>query len=78
MIELEIFFNNDDTVTLDRLDLPVRWCDYDVRKVTFFNIDAISPHIEEGRSYSKVHCGGDMFLCNMDYDLLVQKIKNKI
>ena len=68
-LELPIFFKNEafDIAELTGKDVP--YTDFDVRKMTFYSIDAISKHKDEadGKEYACIHSNGTEFICALGY-----------
>lgn len=76
-LNLNILFNTDDTDKLSLLDLNVKLKDCEVREMTFYRIDAISPHFEGDENinqYCMIHSNADEFICVDTYDNVKQKI----
>ena len=78
MIELEIFFHNEESRNVHEFENPLPLSKNDIKKMTFMRIDVVGPYIDENdndREYSRVYSSGDYFICNMDYEALKNKLK---
>lgn len=62
-IKLPIFFFNDETEKLSDLEINYDLRKSDIREVIFFNIDAIAPCENCGKTYSQIYTSGDVFIC---------------
>jgi len=78
-IELEIFFNTEETSTLKDLDIEYSLEAAEIRKVTFYNINGIAPYFDKDNTeYCSILSNGSEFMCNMKYPELKKLIaKNK-
>ena len=75
-IELDVFYHSDETRSLDDIGIAFDWDDLETRKITFYNIDAISPHkVDNEFLYSKIFIGGEIFICNKHYNELKSLIE---
>ncbi len=72
-IELEIFFHNADTKSLDDMGMEFDWSELEIRKHLFLDISSIGPtHLIVGKGfrYCKVFSGTEVFVCNKSYEEL--------
>lgn len=76
MIELNIFYNTEEDSKLSSLNIDVPLSRCDIRKVTFYQINAISPFLEDGIEYCTIHSNGDSFVCTDSYIEAKNKIEN--
>jgi len=74
-LELPIFFENESTNELSKLGIDINLDDSDLRMCTFYNIDLITPYLDEGISYTHVHSCGMEFICNLNYKQVKQLIE---
>lgn len=76
-IELDIFYYNEDTLTMRKLDENSALKDNDIRQITFYNIDSIAPHFDENdedKEYSCIKCGSEEYFSPLTYKQLKDKI----
>lgn len=74
MIELDIFFNNQEQNELDKLGIgETNIEDSVVRKTMFYKIDTIHPYKDK---YTMIYSSGEIFICPMEYDKL-KELLNK-
>lgn len=69
-IELEIFFADDQFSTFDKVGMEYKLIDCPSRKVTYYNISAISPYLDgadENKQYCRIHCNDTDFICVNTY-----------
>lgn len=77
-IDFDIVFDNDKTSYKKENELDYALTECDVRTMTFYRIDAISPFIDDDEyktEYSYIHTSGDKFICVLTYDELKQALK---
>lgn len=73
-LELKILFYNDETAQLEDLGIKFDINSHDVKKMSFFNIEAVSPYVVEDRNYSIIHSNADEFVCIDNYEKVLEKI----
>jgi len=77
-IELPILFTTTESNVLHDSGLPDDYNKFDIRNITFYNIDNVSPHTDSNYKLVKRLClvssGGDEYICNLSYDYVVNKI----
>ena len=69
--EVVVYFHNDNTAKLQKLDIdyPLKVCA--TRKMTFYNVDAISPANDtDGSEYGVIHTPADDFATPLTYKQL--------
>lgn len=69
-IELEIIWGDEQTATFDKVGMDYKLCDCPTKKVTYYNISAISPYVDEAdnnKEYCRIHCNDSDFICVHDY-----------
>jgi hypothetical protein len=75
-IELPVFFNTNETKSLNVAGVNYLYKDCEVKEVCFFNITYIHKIIDDdGSEYSKIGVNGDTFIVNMNYNQLIEYIK---
>lgn len=75
-IELPVYFHNDLTDQLEDLNLDFHITQCEIKKMFFYNIDAVSPREEkDGYQYSLIHIGKESFSCALQYEDLIDKLK---
>lgn len=77
-IELPVFFHTDETASMIKLDIDCKISDNEIRPVTFYNIESISPYydsLEDGMEYCKVYTASDYFIANITYKDLKQQVE---
>ena len=72
-VELEVFFHTDETETSSEIGVDFDYADCDTRMMTFYNINGIYPHKNNGITYCGVLCNGSEFICVQHYET-VKKI----
>lgn len=76
-IKLPVLFLNGNDVQLTELGVKSEdECVPEVRTVLFYSIDAVSPHILDGRQCSCIHTAAQDFICPLPLDE-VEKILEK-
>lgn len=80
IIELDVCWHTDATRQREELGLPVVAEEYTTKKVTFYNIDAISPSEDEDKNeyFTRIHCNGDTFTIPMPYLKVKQLIEQQL
>ena len=73
-IELPIFHYTEKTDTLKKLGLDYKLSDCEIRYMTFYNINAVSPYLDEDKEYCSIHSNGSEFICSLSY----LKVKEKM
>ena len=73
-LKLPIFFHNDTTEAKDKMGLGHSLSDCDIREVVFYKIDALSPHYEDGNSYTEIFTSKDSFICPYTIEKIEQLI----
>lgn len=66
-IKLPIFYHTDETTSLKSVGVDYQLEDCEIKEITFYNIDAISPNIEEDKEYCTIFSSGDEFTCSLSY-----------
>ena len=77
-LKLPIFFNTDETTTLKESGIDYEIEENDIRFVVFYHIDAIAPHLKDGRKYTTVYSCGDCFICNKPISEIEEMIDRAI
>ena len=75
-IEIDVFFHTDSTENLSNLgiDYDIQKCE--VRRMTVYNVNAISPYLNtNGMEYCSIHCNGSEFICVESYDTIKQMME---
>ena len=67
MVELEILWAHDGNSQLEELGLPVEPDYTNTRLMTFYNINAISPHYENNMEFTLIHSNNNEFMCVLPY-----------
>ena len=67
-IKLPILFLTDDICQLEDLGLDFNLSDAEIRETTFYNINAVSPYLENGVNYTSIHANGDGFICPLSVE----------
>lgn len=82
-IELPILFTTKESKALDDAGLPDDFNKFDVRCMTFYSVDNVSPYTNHSHDYKleKDKCvissGGLEYICNMSYDSVIKKISQE-
>jgi hypothetical protein len=74
-IELEIYFNTEETTNLEKMGLGAHVKNCEVRLMTFFSINAIGSAEElDGFEYGIIHTGDESFSSVLTYKELKEKL----
>ena len=76
MIELDVFFHSDESYALKSCGVDYSLDSCDTRKMTFYQINAISPYLEDGQEYSSIHTNGAEYIATIKYGEL-KKMLNR-
>lgn len=78
-LELNILFFSDENSKLNEIlgKEENDYLDYVVDKMTFYNINAVSPNLDdsENPNYSTIYADGDEFICTDSYEVVKLKIE---
>ena len=78
-IELEVFFHTENTSNMKALDIDYPMTDCDIRNVTFYSIEHISPWIDtEGTEYCEITSGGQTVISSLSYLQVKELIQKNI
>lgn len=63
-LEIDIFFHTNETSNLDELEIDYDINDAELRKMIFYNINAISPYYGDNNdvNYTTIHSNGSQFI----------------
>lgn len=67
ILKLPIYHHTDGTRALKGLGLDYQIEDCDIRPITFYHINAVSPYFDNGKEYSSVHTNDSEYTCPMTY-----------
>ncbi|MDR6734202.1 hypothetical protein [Sphingobacterium sp. 2149] len=67
ILELPIIWTHDNECQLQDLGIEVKTDYNNTRMMAFFNINAVSPHHENGHDLTMIHANSDTFLTTMRY-----------
>lgn len=80
-LELDVVWHSDETEVQQKLGIVFHYRDCEIRRLTFYNAELISPVQDEdeeaGSIYSKIHVNGDIFIIKMPYRELKQLIRKE-
>jgi len=76
-IEIEIFYDNEQTDELIKLGIDVSDEMLDIRKVTFYRIDAIEHYNYNSKNYSTINCSGVLYISPIPYKTLKKLIEEQ-
>lgn len=76
-IEIEIFYDTEQTDELVNLGIQVSEEMLDLRKVTFYRIDAIEHNTFNGNNYSSINCAGVIYTSPVPYKTLKKLIEEQ-
>lgn len=76
-LEINCFWHTTETKKASETGMEYDLLDCDVRKYTFYSIDAILPYDNnhDDQSVTKIVSGGDYFIAVDDYETIKKKIK---
>jgi hypothetical protein len=78
-IEIEVLWHTDETRQLADLELNFEAAKLEHRKMTFYNIDAISPnHWDEENDFTNIHSSGDKWIAPYSYNFVKKLIEKKL
>lgn len=76
-LEIDCFFNTDQTTQLKKLDIDYPIADCEKRKVTFYAINGITTFIDtDGTEYGEIHIGDSQFITPLKYVELKKLIES--
>jgi hypothetical protein len=73
-LEIEVLWHTDDTKALAKSGVDYDPNELERRTMTFYNIDAISPHIWDDNDFCNIHAGGDAWIAAYNYEEVKQMI----
>lgn len=73
-IELNIYTYGDDQLPAANLEIHIPLEDCELRKITFYNIDAVSTYKENEKEYTSVFAGGTNFIVDKEYNEVIELI----
>jgi len=73
-LELEIFYDTEQSDTLNAIGIPVSEEMLELKYVTFYKIDSIENTLIDNKDYPTINSAGRLYVCNMEY----HKIKKLI
>lgn len=76
-IELPILWMDDNESQLHELGVQMQKDYTNTRNMTFYKINAISPHSENGQSLTLIHTNNDEFVCAMAYKEVKKLLKDR-
>ena len=68
MIELEIYYLDEQAIQLQELGIATSHEDITTKKVTFFAIANISPYTVDGQECTAIQSGGQAYICVLPYE----------
>lgn len=78
-LELEVFFNNDETRALQSASLDCHITQNDIRTCTFYTVGVLTPAVEDdGYNYSNLLVDGETFSLPYTYAELKKIIENHL
>jgi hypothetical protein len=76
-IELPIFHHSETSETLKNCGVNYLLEQCEVRPVTFFTMNAISPYYENREEYSCIHSNGSEYICSLKKAKVLEIINKK-
>jgi len=76
-VEIEIFYDTEQTDELIKLGIEVSEEMLDIRKVTFYRIDAIEQNNYNDKNYSTINCSGVLYTSPVPYKTLKKLIEEQ-
>lgn len=77
-IDLFIFHHTDETDTMQRVGVDYPMDNAELRKITFYTINAVSQFFDDGNEYASIHTNGSQYICPMTKDKLNELIKKHL
>jgi hypothetical protein len=76
-LELNVLWNTDKTRQNEELGIDSEVSDYDLKKCTFYKIDALIPYdwTKEEDGFCRIMTGGETFIIPLLYEEVKEKIK---
>lgn len=74
ILELPIFHHTDATRSAKDMGLNYELEDADIRPMTFYHVNALSPYFEDGKEYSSIHTNDSEYTCTMPYKAVREAI----
>lgn len=75
LITLPIYYDTDETSTLERMGVDTPVTAGEIRHVTFYTIDAIAPYIDGEIKCCSIFIGGERFICSQTHEEVYMKLK---
>jgi len=76
-IELEIFYDTEQSDTLSSIGIPVSEEMLELKKVTFYSIGSIENTVIDGKDYPTINSCGRLYVCNVEYNELKKLISEQ-
>jgi hypothetical protein len=79
MLLLPIFYNSREEVELEDLGIEIE-NDFETKKILmmyFYNIDNMTPYKKNGKIYTELSSGGDLYICQYPPEQIHERIKNE-
>lgn len=67
-VKIPVFFNTDETLQLEDLGIESNLADCELRDVTFYNINYISPYLDKDNTYTTIASNGTSFISPLSTD----------
>lgn len=77
-LELDIFFNTEESETFYAAGMEVTESMLDVKKVTFYSIGCIETNMFNGKSYTTINSCGKLYVCPFPYRHVKKLIKESL
>ena len=77
-LKLPVLNNTDETNALQELNLDINYNDCSVGEIIFFNINAISDIVEDGRHWTEIFCNGRYFISPLTIDKVERLIDEQL
>lgn len=76
-LELDVLWTTEKTKQNEQLGIDSEMSDYDLKKCTFYKIDALIPYdwMKEEDGFCRIMIGGETFIIPLPYEEVKEKIK---
>ena len=77
-IDIDIYHHTEDTETWQRIGVDYPISNAVLRKITFYNINAVSQCFDGDVEYSAIHANGNEYCCPLTKDELNKLIRSNL
>lgn len=70
--EVDILYHNESTKMMKELDINFSFDSLDCMRCTLFHINAVHPHINQGKEYVDIYVSSGILTSPMSYDQFIE------